>query len=146
MCNITAKEYLSQAWRLDEHINTKVQMLSSLNDLALKCTSTISDMPRNPSGTTSRLEDTVLKIISLQEEINTAVDRLVDLKAEISTVISQVPGEDKRLLLEKRYICNLGWDEIAEQLHVTSRYVYKLHGFALIEVQKILDRHELDSK
>ncbi len=46
---MTAKEYLSQAYRLDDRINSKIQQVDSLNLLATKCTSTISGMPKNPS-------------------------------------------------------------------------------------------------
>ena len=34
-----AKEYLSQAFRLDNRINSKIDQIASLNDLATKCTS-----------------------------------------------------------------------------------------------------------
>ena len=75
---MTAKEYLSQARFLDNRINSKIQQVSSLNELATKCTATISDMPKSQSISNSRLEDTVVKIVDLQEEINRDIDRLVD--------------------------------------------------------------------
>ena len=40
-----AKEYLSQAYRLDQRINSKIEQVASLNELATKCTSTITGMP-----------------------------------------------------------------------------------------------------
>lgn len=39
------KEYLGQAYRIDNRINSKLEQISSLHDLATKATSTISDMP-----------------------------------------------------------------------------------------------------
>lgn len=45
---MTAKEYLGQARFLDMRINSKIQQVASLNELATKCTATISDMPGNP--------------------------------------------------------------------------------------------------
>ncbi|WP_312072143.1 hypothetical protein [Anaerotignum propionicum] len=41
---MTAKEYLGQAYRLDQRINSKIEQVSSLHTLATKATSTISDM------------------------------------------------------------------------------------------------------
>ena len=38
---MTAKEYLSQAYRLDKRIDSKIEQLKSLNLLATKCTSTL---------------------------------------------------------------------------------------------------------
>ena len=40
---MTAKEYLSQAYWLDRRINSKLEQLSSLNDIATRSTSVMSD-------------------------------------------------------------------------------------------------------
>ena len=101
---MTAKEYLSQAYRLDQRIDSKIDQVTSLNDLATKCTSTITGMPRNPSSSTSTMEDTVCKIIDLQSEINRDIDALVDLKREIIGVIKAVDNPEYQTLLEKRYL------------------------------------------
>ena len=54
-----AKDYLSQAYRIDQRINSKIEQVSSLHDLATKATSTLSDIP--PSGTRNfhRMEDII---------------------------------------------------------------------------------------
>ena len=39
---MTAKEYLSQAYWLDRRINSKLEQLSSLNDIATRSTSVMS--------------------------------------------------------------------------------------------------------
>ena len=80
---MNAKEYLLQARYLDERITSKTQQIASLNDLATKCTSTISDMPRNPNHGGSRMEDAILKIIDLEDGLKKDIEKLVDLKKEI---------------------------------------------------------------
>ena len=79
-CNMTAKEYLSQARLLDARINAKIQQVSALNDLATHATATLTGIPRNPSQSESRMAEAVVKIIDLQNEINHDIDELVDLK------------------------------------------------------------------
>ena len=81
---MTVKEYLSQAKFLDQRINSKIQQVASLNDLATKATSALTGMPRNPNHATSTMEEAIAKIIDLQSEINSDIDRLVDLKQESS--------------------------------------------------------------
>jgi hypothetical protein len=44
---MTAKEYLEQAYRLDQRINSKLEQVASLNELASKATSTLTGMPKN---------------------------------------------------------------------------------------------------
>ena len=42
------KEYLSQAFRIDQRIQSKMEQVASLNDLATRATATYSDMIPRP--------------------------------------------------------------------------------------------------
>ena len=42
---MTAKEYLGQAYRLDQRIDSKLLQVESLDSMAKKATATLSDMP-----------------------------------------------------------------------------------------------------
>lgn len=130
---MTAKEYLSQAYRLDQRINSKIEQVASLNDLATKCTSSLTGMPRNPNRATSTMADAVAKIIDLQAEINRDIDRLVDLKREIVMVIKAIANLEYQTLLEKRYLCFFTWEQIAVDMGYDLRYLHKLHNRALSE-------------
>ena len=137
---MTSKEYLSQAYHLDQRINSKIEQISSLNELSTKCTSTITGMPHSPNKGTSKMADTVAKIVDLENEINRDIDRLVDLKHEITTKVNEVPNHEYRTLLEMRYICMKRWDEIAMAMGYELRYLYKLHSKALIFFDGILNK------
>ena len=131
---MTAKEYLSQAYRLDKRIDSKIEQLKSLNLLATKCTSTLSDMPKSQSISNSRLEDTVVKIVDLQEEINRDIDSLVDLKRDIVRTIKSVQNPEYQIILELRYLCFKAWEEIAVQMNCSIDNVFKIRKNALKSV------------
>ena len=131
---MTVKEYLSQAKFLDQRINSKIQQVAALNDLATKATSTLTGMPRNPNHATSTMEETIAKIIDLQAEINHDIDRLVDLKQEITATIKAVGNNEYQTILEKRYLCFLSWEKIAVDMGYSIRNVQILHGKALASV------------
>ena len=131
---MTAKEYLGQAYRLDQRINSKIEQVASLNELATKCTSSLTGMPRNPNHATSRMADVVAKIIDLQAEINRDIDTLVDLKREIVSVIKGIENLEYQTLLEKRYLCFLPWEQIAVDMNYGIDNVFKLHKKALAKV------------
>ena len=122
---------MNQAYRLDQRIDSKIEQVASLNDLATKCTATISGMPHNPSRSTSPMADTIDKIIDLQVEINRDIDALVDLKREIVTVIKAVDNPEDQTLLEKRYLCFLHWEQIAVDMNYGIDNIFKLHKKAL---------------
>ena len=128
---MTVVEYLSQAYRLDLRINSKIEQVASLNDLALKATSVVTGMPHSPNSGKSTMADTIDKIIDLQNEINADIDRLVDLKAEIVSVIKAVENKEYQTLLEKRSLCFLHWEQIAVDMNSGIDNIFKLHKKAL---------------
>ena len=130
-----AKEYLSQAYRLDKRINSKLDQIASLSELATKCTSTLTGLPRNPNRGGSTVADAIGNVIDLQVEINNDIDRLVDLKRDISGIIKTVGNTEYQTLLEKRYLCFLSWEQIAVDMKYDLRYLHKLHSRALRECQ-----------
>ena len=128
---MTAKEYLGQAYRLDQRINSKLEQVASLSDLATKVTTTISDVPKDPNHSTSTMADVIVKIVDLQAEINHDIDCLVDLKREIVKVIKTVDNIEYQTLLELRYLCFKTWEQIAVDMlnaivHINS---YLFPGF-----------------
>lgn len=131
---MTSKEYLSQAYHLDKRIDSKIEQLKALNLLATKCTSTLSDMPKSQSISNSRLEDTVVKIVDLQEEINRDIDSLVDLKRDIVRTIKSVQNPEYQIILELRYLCFKTWEEIAVQMNCSIDNVFKIRKNALKSV------------
>ena len=132
---MTAKEYLSQARYLDARINSKIKQVDRLNDLATSATSVLTGMPHNPSGSTSRMADTIAKIIDLQDEINHDIDTLVDLKSEIAEVIKAIPDVEQQTILEQRYLCFMPWEKIAVELQFTPRHIFRLHDEALKKIR-----------
>ena len=132
---MTAKEYMEQARYLDMQINSKIEQVRSLNELATKATTVYSDMPHSPNRNTSRMEETVVKIIDLESEIN----RDMNLKREIMRVVNRIEPAEYRTILEMRYLQFKKWEQIALLMSTDLRWVYRMHGRALNEVQKIIN-------
>lgn len=128
---MNAKEYLKQAFYLDKRINSKLEQVESLNALATKATSTLSDMPKSSNRGTSKLEDTIIKIVELQEEINKDIDKLVDLKKEIANSIYSLKDKEEQTVLEKRYLCFNSWEQIAVDMNFSIQHIFRLHSKAL---------------
>lgn len=141
---MTIKEYLSQARYLDMRIDSKLAQVSSLNDLATKCTAAMTGMPHSSSKSTSQMADTISKIVDMENEINADIDRLVNLKEEISRVINGVEQTDLRMILEKRYLCFRSWERIASEMVYDLRWLHRLHGKALESAEKVYNKIQSD--
>ena len=125
------KEYLSQAFRIDQRIQSKIEQIASLNDLATRATATYSDMPGSGTHRTDKMEDAVLSIIELENEINKDICHLVDIKKDIVHRIKAVKNPEYQTLLELRYLCFKTWEQIAVEMNYELRWLYRLHRRAL---------------
>ena len=132
---MTAKEYLGQAYRLDQRINSKLEQILSLRELTTKATATMSDMPGGGSRNVYKMQDIIGKIVDLENEINADIDHLVDLKREMVAVIMAVENPEYQTLLELRYLCFKTWEQIAVDMKYSTRNVYMLHDAAISAIK-----------
>ena len=132
---MTAKEYLGQAYRLDQRINSKLEQVLSLRDLTTKATATMSDMPGGGSRNVYKMQDIIGKIIDLENEINADIDQLVDLKREMVATIKSVTDPECQTLLELRFLCFKTWEQIAVEMSYSIQHIYRLREKALAQIQ-----------
>ena len=135
--NISAKDYLSQAYRIDQRINSKLEQVQSLRNLAEKASATLCEVTNSGTRNFHRMEDVICKMIDLEDEINADLKALIDLKHEIVTIIKCVEAPDLQTLLELRYLCFNTWEEISVSLHLDIRWIHRLHNKALNEIDMI---------
>ena len=128
---MTAKEYIGQAYRIDQRINSKLEQVISLRELASKATSTITDMPHSASPNLRSMQDIISNMVDLENEINADIDALLDLKHDIVTTIQGVESPEYRTLLELRYLCFKPWEQIALEMSYSLQHTFRIHDNAL---------------
>lgn len=145
---VTAKEYLSQIRKIDVMINYKQRQLDTLRQSieTIKAVNTNPDKVQS-SGERDRVGQIVAKIVDLQNEINRDIDRLVDIKREVMTVVDQLDPTCMDLIT-KRYFEFKTWEQIAAGMGYSYQWVCGivngkpgLHIQALGKVQKIIDKN-----
>ena len=139
---MNALEYLSQAYLLDQQIQSKLHQIEALRSLATTMKAFSGDEPVSHTRNVTSLQDAVVKILEEEAELNAEIDRLVDVRREIREVISRVRDPDLRLLLEKRHLCFESWPQIARDMGHTDRWATTKHMMALEVVRQILERME----
>lgn len=129
---MTAKEYLESPRELDRKINQKLRLLESYKDLAGSISSPNFD--EKVQGTRSTDPPFVRylgKIDELQREIDADIDRLADLKCDLSFQIDRIDEIGQAVVLRYRYVQLLTWAEISEKMNYSVRWIQKIHGKAL---------------
>lgn len=128
---MTTKEYLSQAFILDRKIRRKEEQLEWMKSHAPYSTPIASDLPKAEALRASLVERTVMRISQLEESIQNSLDEMANLCTEIQGVISEIGNPDYEVILEKRYLLFLKWDDIASGMGVCQNRVFQLHREAL---------------
>ena len=132
---IAAKKFLSQAFGLNQRIESKLKQIEELHDLATKVSVTYSDMPKDPNRGYSKTEDCLCKITDLEAEIKQDMIQLVELKKNIIGCINSVESIEYRTVLELRYLSYMRWEDIAIELGYGIDNIYRIHRNALDEIK-----------
>lgn len=130
------KEYLEQAGRLRRRIKRKINEIHLLRQRAEGMNgSGINDMPRTTSPDPHKIDSTVFKIMSLEQEIQETQAEYDALLANMEKRIKEVDDADYRDLLCKRYLEFKAWDTIAAEMFISKRQAYYIHNKALKSLQ-----------
>ena len=134
-----ASVFLSQAFRLELQVQSKLQQIADLRALASHVTAFTGNEPVSHTRDVTGMQNTIAKILEEEENLNARIDCLVDAKREIREVIDCVEDVTLRLILEKRHLLFQSWEEIAIDLRISSRWAKDRHKVALKAVEKVLE-------
>src|SRR5690606_17606745 len=138
---MNAKQYLRRIRFLDKTISAKLEQIEILHAQATKITAVLSNTPKAESSEEQdKLAATVAKIVDLKKTLKEELEEYISLKAEAIRLINSMPDSRHRLVLMHRYINGHTWEQIAVCMHYTYQWVHCLHGKALREFEKVMER------
>ena len=135
-----AKAFLNRAYRMEQRVQSKLEQIEALKSLATHVTASFGSEPVDRTRNNTAMQDTVIRIMEAEQELNREIDELVDTKQEIKRTIDLVPDVTLRLILEKRNLCFEKWEQIAIDMFYSLRSVQEKHREAVRIVQGILDQ------
>ena len=138
---MTSKEFMKQHERVVEKIRQiEIQIYDIEQTLGIKGVN--YDSQPHGSGISQVTESTATKLIELREVQRDLVDKLWTKRIEIERIIFMIENATFAELLQRKYIRLQKWEDIATDMKFDSRYIYKLHGKALVEVDKIIRKRK----
>lgn len=127
-----AKEYLQQAYRLNELIDSDAHELERLRDLAGRISSpNFGERVQSSRNLDAPFVKYLGDIMEMEEKIQKELCRLVVLKKQILAALENMSDREERLLLTYRYLNNESWEQIAVDLSVSMSTVHRIHASAL---------------
>ena len=126
---MTAKEWLGRAWEIDKEIRALKREALAAKDLALSITARL-DGEKVQTSKENYAENAMVRYLDYSDRIARRTEELFAVKIEAYEMILQVDSRELRTLLSLRYLSYLTWEQIAEEMEVDVRHVYRLHKAA----------------
>jgi len=132
---MAVKEFLRSVREQDRLLRAYEQELEDLRRRAYNISSPkLGD--KIQSNHLATLDEIVDKLDSQIEKVNATWDELIDKRNQAKALINKVEDESGRCVLYRYYILIQSWEQIAVKMNYTIRWVYKLHGKALQDLEK----------
>ena len=124
---------LNRGYRAKERIAARQKRIEEWRQIAAN--------PENASSgggyPTSKTENCVVAIMTLQEEIKDEIMEIADFERQTSQIIKELVEDlNFKTVLELRYLSYLRWEEIAVRMNYTFRWTQELHRRALLALQE----------
>lgn len=130
---MTAKEFLRRARTVDRRVDEAQERVDRLRArLEAGRMSQITGMPRGGGADWTETAD---KLIELEQRVNARTRELVRWKLAAIDAIDAVEEARLREVLELYYVDGYSWARVAERMGLDLRWVYRLHGRALLKVK-----------
>lgn len=142
-----AKDYFAQIRKTDRLIQRLTDTVNTLRSGLTSQSYELKPDKVQTSGAKDTLGETIVKIMSLEDDINARIDELVDMKQEAFNRIGNVSDKDQQNILIARYVNGEKWEKITVELSFSIAQVYRIHGAALLDfAEKNPDILKDDSK
>ncbi len=134
---MTAKQYLRQYIDCDDRIKSKIRHIKRLEERV-----TGASFSFGGKVNTSLNNDSVARIIEsyvdMQKELECDVIKLKETQKKVISIINSIENNIQKSVLERYYIENLTFEQVAVDINYSYRQICRIHGMALQEVTKIL--------
>jgi RinA family phage transcriptional activator len=135
MTNRDKIKYLKRYINLDREIERKLEEVARLRSKLARVTEVFTEEPKGGGSIYGKTGEILAKIVDLEKEIDADVDRLIEVRDSIKSIIEAVEDDRERLLLQYRYLDGRTFEEIAVQMHYSWRQIHRLHSRALTNLK-----------
>lgn len=137
---VEAKEFLRQYQEALTEIDNMEAEVEKLRNEAATIRMRNDDERVQSSLIGDKTGEYATKIADMTIEIMGVRSEAIEKMREVSRVISLVENPDYKKLLHMRYVRCLTFEKIAVKTERSYRHVIRLHGGALLEISKILEK------
>ena len=133
------KEFFNSVRAAKRSLDRLAERAQMYRSLAYKMTGSIEAVPHAKGENSSRVENYATRLIDLADICDARARTFQEKIQKAEAIISALPKERHREVLELRYLNCKKWEDVAEAMeYKDTRSVHKVHGSALVSASKIV--------
>lgn len=137
-----AKEELLKIKEKYDRLQRELWELEKLDSFSTKITSALGGEVVSGSRQTDKMTDIVADLIELKKEVAAAEANYRETRLYYFSIIKEIPDEIQFKILYGVYFEFKKLSAVAKENHYGYRYICKVHGRALQEVENLLEKRE----
>lgn len=137
---MTAREYLQTIKDKRDRIRILMEEIEQLRTDAESVSINLDGMPRNNGQ--SSFEKLAIQLAETESKLTQEMSGLWSEVMRAHSLIGQMSSSQRQQILTKRYLKGQRWEEIAYEMHFSWQHCFRVHGMALAELDKILERED----
>ena len=137
---MNAKEYLMQYKRTATRLKVLEAEIRAMRTEAESISIKLDGMPKGSNKGT--WENIAVTLADRETEYQREYADLWKLRMQIIETLGKLSSKHQQLLYSK-YIQGKTWEHIAVDMDITWRHCYRLHGSALVELDKVLKQYKM---
>jgi DNA-directed RNA polymerase specialized sigma24 family protein len=134
-----AQDYLAQLETIETRIRNIQFDIAQLKELAMSITPSYEGERVQTSGNSQRMAAAIDRWADKEQELNDAIDSLVNKRLEIANVIEHLKKPKESGVLHMLYLQGKSFKEVALAYDKSVSWATSVHGRALQSLQKELD-------
>jgi len=120
---------------LDREIEHKLREIDHWRAKLTRIMPVYTTEPKGGGSIRGKTENIIAKIVDLEKEIDADVDRLIEVRDSIKSIIEAIEDDRERLLLQYRYLDGKTFEWIAAEMNYSWRQIHRLHSQALTNLR-----------
>lgn len=135
---MTAKQYLNRVRYIEEEISALLRMVHKTRMRLVSITQNYDSDGAQITKDPHKYD----RLVELESMVDERIDAQINLKAEITNTIMQLSDRNQRIVLISHYLSMDKWGQTAALIHRSYKQTLRIHGYALKEIEKIINRNE----
>ena len=135
---MTAKEFMSQVSKAEREMLLFSARRRHYEDLMSSIGANIGGGVHS-QNVSSKTETAAVGLVFMTEQLTAKIEEYTALIKKAEELIGKLSQENFRRILTLRYLCAWSWRSIRDEMgYKDEKSVYRCHGYALRELQKVM--------